>query len=68
MAYAPLKESWVVYTVGSGAVHAVYFQEPKSVPYGKAVVKANLSEKDIQNPHRLRVQYGKVVRFPVRTL
>jgi len=62
------KESWVVYTVGSGAVHAVYFREPKNVPFRKGVVKALLTEKDIQNPHRLRVRYGKVVRFPVRSL
>jgi len=63
-----LKESWVIYTVGSGAVHAVYFREPKNVPYGKGVVKAFLTEKDIQTPHHLRVRYGKVVRFPVRSL
>ena len=68
MPNAPLKKCWVLYTVGSGAVRAVYFRKPKSVPSGKAVVEAFLTEKDIQNPHHLKVQYGKVVRFPVRTL
>lgn len=62
-----LKESWVVYTLGSGAVHAVYFREPKTVKTGRAVVKAFLTERDIQNPHHLKVLYGKVVRFPARS-
>lgn len=52
---------WVAYSLGSGAVHALYFREPKTVKPGYGVVKATLDEKDIQQPHHLRVVGERVV-------
>jgi hypothetical protein len=53
--------TWVVYSLGSGAVQALYFRDPKAVKPGCGVVKTVLSERDIQQPHHLRVVGERVV-------
>lgn len=49
------RETWVVYSEGSGAVQALYFREPKTVKQGYGIIKTVLEERYIQKPHHLRV-------------
>lgn len=67
MAGPKTKVTWVIYSLGSGAVHALYFREPKTVPSGCGMVKTLLTDLEIQNPQRLRVVGERVVRVPALT-